>query len=203
LAYGLLIGFVLLAVPALLSEEFVDKAASVSILRADVGDVTEIDSVEVSAVTILANRVVAEENLKLRPLLGGGLGSHPVAYDKFSPFMPGFAEEIEGLNAQDASGLLLRLLSETGVLGTLFFLWALWYPAWRLLAVLRTTNQRALIAVGAATASSYAGLLLGFLVRYGAYFDICFWFIYAIVVGMSQTMLLMHLRSAHASALRA
>lgn len=64
---------------------------------------------------------VATENFKENPLFGGGLGSHPIAFEKYS-----ITKHIEqvgfDLNSSDANSMLFRLISETGLFGVIIFL---------------------------------------------------------------------------------
>lgn len=74
-----------------------------------------------SSFTLLNNYIVTIEAFKNNPLIGGGLGSHPVSFEKYSltksinlPFLD--------FNKADANSLFLRLTSETGLLGISIFL---------------------------------------------------------------------------------
>ena len=61
---------------------------------------------------------VAFENFKHNPLFGTGLGSHPIAYNKYS-----LTKEFGGIydfNKLDANSMALRLMSETGLFGLIF-----------------------------------------------------------------------------------
>lgn len=73
-----------------------------------------------SSVILYNNFHIAVENFKRNPLFGTGLGSHPIAFDKYSLTKNvttfGFA-----LNKQDANSMFNRLLSETGLFGLLLF----------------------------------------------------------------------------------
>lgn len=74
-----------------------------------------------SSFILYNNFIVAKENFKTNFLLGTGVGSHPVAFEKYS-----IAKEIKvygfNLNSQDANSMLLRLISETGLFGVGIFL---------------------------------------------------------------------------------
>lgn len=71
-----------------------------------------------SSFILYNNFHVAMENVKKNPLFGTGIGSHPVAFEKFS-----LAKNIKvygfNLNSADANSMLLRLISETGIFGVL------------------------------------------------------------------------------------
>jgi hypothetical protein len=74
-----------------------------------------------SSYILYNNYVIAFENFKSNFLFGTGVGSHPVAFEKYS-----IAKEIKvygfNLNSADANSMLLRLTSETGLFGvSLFF----------------------------------------------------------------------------------
>ncbi len=75
-----------------------------------------------SSFILYNNFVVATENFKSNFMFGSGVGSHPVAFEKFSTAknirVAGFSN-----NSADANSMLLRLLSETGLFGTLLFLY--------------------------------------------------------------------------------
>lgn len=74
-----------------------------------------------SSIILYNNYKVAMENFSTNFLLGTGLGSHPTAFDKYS-----ITKDISvygfNLNNQDANSMLLRLISETGLFGTLLII---------------------------------------------------------------------------------
>lgn len=74
-----------------------------------------------SSFILYNNAMVTIENLKTNLLFGSGIGSHPITFDKYS-----IAKnwKVKGFNnnSADASSMLLRLLSETGLIGTLLFI---------------------------------------------------------------------------------
>lgn len=108
--------------------EFGAKLATIPMLLASSGEVgDDYEPEAVSAMAILGNRVVTASNLQRRPLVGIGLGAHPESFAAVAPQWEGLGDK---LNAQDASGLLLRLLSETGALGLLLF-GGVWFVAVR------------------------------------------------------------------------
>ncbi|MEW6073246.1 MAG: hypothetical protein AB1726_11740, partial [Planctomycetota bacterium] len=101
------------------------KLATIPTVLAAAGDVGDtVDTPAISAIAVLGNRVVTAANLERRPLVGIGLGAHPESFAAVAPQWEGISAK---LNAEDASGLLLRLLSETGVVGATLFVgvWAL------------------------------------------------------------------------------
>jgi hypothetical protein len=73
-----------------------------------------------SSFILYNNFNVAIENFKSNFVFGSGVGSHPVAFEKYSV---GKYIGVYGfnLNSQDANSMLLRLISETGLFGVLIF----------------------------------------------------------------------------------
>ena len=61
------------------------------------------------------------ENFKSNFMFGSGIGSHPVAFDKYS-LAKGIKVYGFNLNGADANSMLLRLISETGLFGVILFL---------------------------------------------------------------------------------
>lgn len=74
-----------------------------------------------SSFILYNNFVVATENFKSNFAFGTGIGSHPVAFEKYSI---GKGIKVYGLNlnSADANSMLLRLISETGLFGVSIFL---------------------------------------------------------------------------------
>jgi hypothetical protein len=74
-----------------------------------------------SSFILYNNYHVATENFKTNFLFGSGIGSHPIAFEKYS-----LAKDIKvwgfNLNSADANSMLLRLISETGLFGVFVFL---------------------------------------------------------------------------------
>ena len=73
-----------------------------------------------SSFILYNNFHVAMENFQTNFLFGTGIGSHPIAFEKYS-----IAKEIRvygfNLNSADANSMLLRLISETGLFGVIIF----------------------------------------------------------------------------------
>lgn len=74
-----------------------------------------------SSFILYNNFVVATENFKSNFVFGSGIGSHPIAFEKYSI---GRGIKVYGLNlnSADANSMLLRLISETGIFGVSIFL---------------------------------------------------------------------------------
>jgi hypothetical protein len=85
------------------------------------GEKFELGKTHGSSFILYNNFVVATKNFKENFVFGTGIGSHPVAFDKYS-----LAKHIKtygfNLNGADANSMFLRLLSETGLFGVLIFL---------------------------------------------------------------------------------
>lgn len=67
------------------------------------------------------NYTVALENFKTNFIFGTGIGSHLIAFDKFSKAKD-FVVRGFNFNSADANSMLLRLISETGLFGVTIFL---------------------------------------------------------------------------------
>ena len=79
-----------------------------------------------SVYVVASNAFVAYKSLTDNILFGHGLGSHPVSYDQYIVFDidGGFwSNKYPRANKADAGSLLLRLLSETGLFGTIAVLY--------------------------------------------------------------------------------
>lgn len=74
-----------------------------------------------SSFILYNNFHVATENFKTNPFFGSGIGSHPVAFDKYS-LAKNFKVFGFNSNGADANSMFLRLLSETGLFGVIIFL---------------------------------------------------------------------------------
>jgi len=84
------------------------------------GGLTRATNSHLTVYSYASNGYVALKSFKDSPLFGHGLGSHPVSYDKYiNPYTSTtfWQEGYTGVNKNDANSLLLRLFSETGLLG--------------------------------------------------------------------------------------
>lgn len=77
-----------------------------------------------SSIILYNNFHIAVENFKSNFLFGSGLGSHPIAAEKYSLTKDISVFGFE-LNYQDANSMFIRLMSETGLFGLIIFLWIL------------------------------------------------------------------------------
>jgi len=94
------------------------------------GDIRVKRAEDLSAIALAVNVAVMRANLARDPILGAGLGAHPVTYDRENPGLGRLPADIVniGMNKEDAASLLVRLLSESGILGTATFI-AAWMLA--------------------------------------------------------------------------
>lgn len=75
-----------------------------------------------SSFILYNNFTVAMKNFKGNFLFGTGIGSHPIAFDKYS-LARGFKVYGFNLNSADANSMFVRLISETGIFGVSIFLY--------------------------------------------------------------------------------
>jgi hypothetical protein len=85
-------------------------------------DVRDLNDIHGSSFVLYNNFHVATENFRKNPLFGTGLGSHELAFEKYSLTNIRGVIDID-FNRADANSMFLRLMSETGLYGTLFFIW--------------------------------------------------------------------------------
>jgi len=78
-----------------------------------------LDNVNSSSFVLYNNYHIAIENFKANPIAGSGLGSHAIAFEKYSLTKQAGILNID-FNKSDANSMFLRLLSETGLLGVMF-----------------------------------------------------------------------------------
>jgi hypothetical protein len=81
-----------------------------------------IKNVNTSSFVQYNNAHIAFDNMKDHPVFGTGMGSYPLAFQKYS-YTKGVVK-LKGFdfNAQDGNSLLFRLVAETGLFGALLFL---------------------------------------------------------------------------------
>ena len=84
----------------------------------------DIKNTNSSSFVLYNNLHIAVENLKEYPIFGTGLGSHESAYEKYSLTNTVVLYDFS-FNTKDGNSLLIRLLSETGLLGAGFILFIL------------------------------------------------------------------------------
>jgi hypothetical protein len=176
-----------------LGEEFALKLETIPLIfsGATGGQVASTESL--SALTVSANLSVALKNLGNNPFLGVGPGGHPLSYGELVPGWVIHAPGLYGLNQEDAASLLIRLLSETGLVGTILFL-----TGWLVLVVrARQAIQSALtfhvknslqpspaLAAAIGLTASCIALFVTFLLRSAAYFDPRLWVLMALTAAV-------------------
>ena len=77
----------------------------------------EINQINLSSFALVNNIYVAVENFKESPLIGSGFGSHSKKFDKISLQH----HTSEDANKDGANSMILRLISEFGIVGILFY----------------------------------------------------------------------------------
>ena len=90
------------------------------------GESLVVDDMHGSSAILYNHFCIATENFQDHPLFGSGLASHPLATERYSILKGTAMDVIYNKNAQDASSMLLRILSEFGIVGlivTLMFVW--------------------------------------------------------------------------------
>jgi hypothetical protein len=80
-----------------------------------------VENVNSSSFVLYNNYHIALENFKSNPIAGSGLGSHAVAFEKYSLTKQAGVLNIQ-FNKSDANSMFLRLMSETGIIGVIFIL---------------------------------------------------------------------------------
>ncbi len=83
----------------------------------------DIKNVNTSSFVQYNHAHIAYNNILEHPFWGTGLGSHPVAFEKYSYTRTGKVN-LKGFdnNSADANSLFLRLMSETGLMGVIFII---------------------------------------------------------------------------------
>ena len=81
-----------------------------------------INESNISTFALLSNAQVAYKSFQNQPLIGSGLGSHQISYDKYIDTIADKVAIGFGANRTDANSLFLRLMSETGLVGILTIL---------------------------------------------------------------------------------
>lgn len=136
----------------------------------------EIDEIDMSNFALFSNLQVAFLSFGENPWIGSGLGSHKISYTRLIGNVIDVEKAPHFLNIDDAGSMMLRLISETGILGSgmfLFFLFRNWFfkskdPTGRLWVV----NNGIFV------------LLVLKLIRYGNYFELgtflFFWMMFSL-----------------------
>lgn len=136
-----------------------------------------------SSFVLYNNSHVAWENFKRNPLFGTGLGSHPIAFDKYTLTNIEGAVQID-FNKMDANSMFLRLMSETGLYG-LSIMMLLLFRCW-------IFKGSAMDESTWVISNSLAIIILIYLLRQGHYFingfPLFLWLYYYLHVQNKQVM---------------
>jgi hypothetical protein len=91
----------------------------------------DVSNANISTYALISNMIVTYNVMQENPILGNGLGSHVISHARFIGTVPGvevFEERgMEDYNSTEAASLVLRSLSELGILGFLGILWFLFH----------------------------------------------------------------------------
>lgn len=79
-------------------------------------DSQSLATANISSQTIIINLKIALKSFADSCGLGGGIGSHPISYERFIKDLP-VSNVVFFFNKEDANSLLLRIISELGLLG--------------------------------------------------------------------------------------
>jgi hypothetical protein len=171
--------------------EMGEKLGAMSAITSD--DIRVNRAEDLSAIALAVNLSVMRANLARDPILGAGLGAHPVTYDRENPGLGRLPADIVtiGMNKEDAASLLIRLLSESGTLGTFAFVtgWivALARSRRRILASARRAekpNTFGVLATG--VTASMVGIGVACLARAPQYYAPWFWLPMALTASVPE-----------------
>lgn len=113
-----------------------------------------------TSISFLSNYEVAKYSIIKNPLLGSGMGGHEEMYYRYFRNLPFRRHYLFGLNAPSAHSLLIRILSEFGIVGITLYSWFLIKNL-----ILKTTGYNRMISIACLT-----HFLCKFL-KLGGYFD--------------------------------
>lgn len=113
-----------------------------------------------TSVSFLSNLEVALYSIKSNPLLGCGLGGHEEMYQKYFEDSSFRFNYMYGMNSISAHSLLIRILSETGLIGFGLYLIGLWKSL-----LLKADDFHRIISI------SCLSHFIGKALKLGGYFD--------------------------------
>lgn len=87
-----------------------------------------LDTVNLSTQSLIVNEKIAVDSFETTKGFGGGMGSHPLSYDKF---VGNYGPNILTQNKLDANSLMLRIISELGIAGILILVILLYHYRFR------------------------------------------------------------------------
>lgn len=100
---------------------FATKTSSTMNILTGAGEGT-VEESDLSTFAIASNALVAYKSLQNNTLIGTGLGSHELNYDKYINIVIDSDRIQNAMNKEDAGSLFVRLISETGLFGLLIFI---------------------------------------------------------------------------------
>lgn len=187
----LVIGGVSYAAVASALPNLAEKLVSMGSITSD--DIQIKRTEDLSAIALAVNLAVMRSNLANDPILGSGLGAHPVTYDRENPGLGRLPAEIVtlGLNKEDAASLLVRLLSESGFLGTAVFTLAWLFSVLRARHFILTSLRAcvppdAFVTLAIGVTASMAGIGIACMARAPQYYAPWFWLPMALTVSVPE-----------------
>ena len=152
----------------------------------------EIVTQNLSALALAANLEVILKGFMINPFLGWGIGGHATAFILYAPTWAANPDLLPAIGTWDPASLLLRLISEMGLIGLVVFtgtfLLILW-QAWR--AVRRAGNSasnREIVPLCTGLLIGAIAMILIYLVRMSNMLMISFWFPLALVSAIPQVL---------------
>lgn len=137
-------------------------------------DTRNLATANISSQTIIINLKIALKSFMSSFGLGGGIGSHPVSYEKFIGELP-VANVVFFFNKEDANSLFLRITSELGIFGIAYvvsFLGRFW-----------PRRNGSMESIFQSMCITYFLLRL---LRYGHYFNNGLWLFVIIIISMKK-----------------
>lgn len=139
---------------------------------------SDFNNYNISSQTLIVNLKVAVKSFVDTFGFGAGIGSHPISYDKYIDDL-GFSDIMFQLNKEDANSLLVRIISELGVIGVLIVLWFVFANYNK---ICRSNNFESRIVGGMCLA--YIAMRL---MRFGHYFNDGMWMFIWIFVLIAKS----------------
>ncbi len=190
---AVLVGVVAYAAIASTLPQLSEKLGATGSITSD--DIQVKRAEDLSAIALAVNLSVMRANLSRAPMLGAGLGAHPVTYDRENPGLGRLPADIVtvGMNKEDAASLLIRLLSESGILGAVAFIagWILAVARARRLVVASISAARPpdpFLSLAIGVTASMFGVGVACLARAPQYYAPWFWLPMALTASVPEIM---------------
>jgi hypothetical protein len=174
--------------------EMSEKLSAMDVITS--GDIQVKRAEDLSAIALAVNVAVMRANLARDPILGAGLGAHPVTYDRENPGLGRLPAEIVtiGMNKEDAASLLVRLLSESGMLGAATFIvaWMLAVSRARrfiLASLAASGGPNAFSAAAIGVTASMVGIGIACMARAPQYYAPWFWLPMALTAAVPDLLM--------------